>query len=164
MTRMNRRDYLALIGAAGAGFAIGSACKSGSDQTNRQNPAAAVTPIMKPEKPRTWSKRWLDPFPTNPPPEQTIKLIFYGLSSLTPGTQGNKSYCDVGFHSSGDSSHHHQLSVVTYDGSPGSCTSVYDSTKPPEQIAKLELKVDQPDGRFQEVSFTNRVRCSEEQS
>jgi hypothetical protein len=38
----------------------------------------------------------------------------------------------------------------------GNCTSVYNSTSPKEQIAKLELKVDKPDDAFKKVRYFQR--------
>ncbi len=150
---MNRREYLTRMAASAAGLAIGAACKSGSEQQARQAVTPIPTPITKPETPRTWSKRWSDPFPKYPP-EQTIKLIFYGLASLSPGKNGSKANCEVGFHSSGDENHRHELSIYAFDNAQlGGCIPRYDSTNPKEQIALVDLRVDHPEAKVDEVSF-----------
>ncbi len=153
MTKMNRREYLALMGAS-AGVAIGASCsRQPASNAGSSVPDAATTQATKAEAPRIWNERWPGAFPKDAdyPPSQTIKLAFYGLGSLSPGDGGT---CEVGFHNSGDEHHRHELSIFAYKLGPGgACTSIYDSTKPKEQIALIDLKVEEPDNRVAKAFF-----------
>jgi hypothetical protein len=140
------------MAASAAGLAIGAGCKNVNENQARQ--AREVLPaIAKSETPRLWKERWSGPFPKYPA-DQTIKLIFYGLASVSPRNQSGKTTCEVGFHSSGDVSHRHELSIFTFDNAQtGMCAARYDSTNPREQIAMLAMSVDEPEDKFNEVSF-----------
>lgn len=158
MAKLSRREYLTLM-SVGAGVALAASCKSGvepSKPTNTGQPSAAevASPNVgtRSEAPRIWNSRWSDPFPKQP--DQLVKLIFHGLGSFSPGSQGGKTNCEVGFHSSGDELHRHQLSIFAFTNGPGTgCTTIYNSKEAKEQIARIDLEVARPEDNFSRAYF-----------
>jgi len=117
MKKMNRRDYLKKIGA-GAGLLVASRNMDIFAQKRRRGTRRRATPVQPRPRPKIDSVSqkptlWTPPTDTWPDANyKFVKLIFMGLMGFT---HIDDSHCEVGFHSTGDSTHHHSLSIHGYD-------------------------------------------------
>lgn len=159
--KINRRDYLKGMGAAG--MLVGAA---GLGFAQECPPAQATCPdeppciVPEPGAPRVWKPRWCDNLPAAPQYPH-VKLIFEGLTGIARRKVGNKTVCDIGFHSRGDSPIHHHLEISAYNNAvnPDNCTHVY-TTPANEKIKKIELKVTQPRVVDQTFFYQRGRACS----
>jgi len=161
--KINRRDYLKQLGAAGV-FAGAAGLKGfAHENADPQRPCPVESPCIDPSPaPAVWEPRCCE-FPPNPRSEY-VKLIFEGLMGVARYKDGNKTRCDIGFHNKGDSPLHHHLSIRAYNNAVNddNCTAVY-KTPAATKIKKLELKVSQPKVVDQAVFYQPGQACSRQQ-
>lgn len=164
---MNRRDYLIGMGAAAGALACSGKLAA---RPNQPKPITQQRPTPKPsigtaeqpsrsEKPTTWEHRWPDPIPTYGRNE-VVKLIFYGQNGFSSRMNGRA--CDVGFHSRGDSTHRHRLSIAAYDQAYSSerCHSAYTTDPDPAShvnVERIALIVNPNDVSTRDARFKNGV-------
>src|SRR5215208_1172956 len=140
--KINRRDYLKQLGAAGmlagaAGLDVFAHETADPQQTCLSDPTCTTQ-----RAPLIWQPAWCNDLPANA--DKCVKLIFEGLTGIAPvRLAGDKVVCEVGFHNKGDAPLHHELSITAHSGITGStCTSSrnFDQRK----IDKVELVVSGP--------------------
>src|SRR5260370_7793302 len=105
MTRINRRNYLALMGSAGAGLALGAACSKPSEVAQNTSPNS---PKRSPEQPVAQSapiggvaSRSFESWPGQskaPRRCESITLIFDGLMGFFSDERQQEG--SIGFHPS----------------------------------------------------------------
>ena len=121
MTKMNRRDYLMGMGAAIGGFAtipqIEIFGQGLSPLEAHKGPRVLVPQATVSHAPQNWALPWEQPIPNVTDPRELVRLIFYGLNGFSSRIANGRVVCDVGFHSSGDGNHKHNLFVEAYGGS-----------------------------------------------
>jgi hypothetical protein len=164
--KINRRDYLRRMGAAG--MLVGTAGLQGFAreydplQTCPQEP-----PCINPDPgaPRVWEPRWCEDFPAVPR-RAYVKLIFEGLMGFAPrkveiNQNQTKIVCDIGFHDKGDSPIHHHLSVRAFNNAVTNdrCDSVY-TTPDNVKIKKIGLRVINPNVVHQAYFYQRGRACS----
>ena len=107
MSKLNRRDYLSLIGASGAGLMFGAACRNDSQQQTGQGPAPTHTPMASPDAararpapPAICSNGFKDWPPSTDAPSRcaSVTLIFDGLM----GYFYDHGQAQVAFHPAGN--------------------------------------------------------------
>ncbi len=149
--KINRRDYLKQLGAAGvlagaAGLNVFAHEKADPQRMCEENPNSA---------PLIWDPRRVEPFPRNA--NNCVTLIFEGLTGIAPRRlvreeeacgrrmERGKMVCEVGFHSKGASGIDHELEITTY-------SNVVNPSRCPEpkrfsgrEIENIELCVDDPE-------------------
>ena len=157
--KINRRDYLKGMGAAG--MLAGVTGLEGNAHVHGHTQEICPTEAMcddRPRVPRVWTPGWCRDFPANP---KYVKLIFYGLLGIAPRQPlGEPAKCQVGFHSKGDGPLHHELSIRAYSNvvDASSCTS----SRKFEQKKKIEsivLTVADPDPDVDQAYFYQRGKA-----
>lgn len=153
--KINRRDYLKRMGAAGVFAGATGLDVFAHESADPQQSCPADPTCPKPTAPLIWEPRWCDPLPSNA--DKCVKLIFEGLTGIAPRRlvrdeeecgllmKRDKVVCEVGFHSKGGSGIDHQLEISAY-------SNVVDPSKCPQpkefkqkKIEKIELCVDDPE-------------------
>ena len=138
MKKMNRREYLISMGAAGltAGTAKldvfaqhGRKPQGRSRSTQREATSTTVeqSEVVNSAMPTT----------------ESVKLVFYGLIAFWRNVD---EHCEVGFHSKASGKHQHQLMVNAFRKEPnGDCTKLLADPKLVKPGDKLDLEIIRPD-------------------
>lgn len=151
--KINRRDYLKRMGAAGV-FAGAAGLDVLAHDANPQQTCPANPTCPDQTAPLIWNPPWCNPLPAN---DKVVKLIFEGLTGIAPRSlveneercgrrmESGKVVCEVGFHSKRDSGIDHELEISAY-------SNVVDPSTPPKpkefkdrEIEKIEICVDDPE-------------------
>jgi hypothetical protein len=149
--KINRRDYLKRMGAAGMLVGVtgvdGFAHEHGyppeqcpTTQSCSQSPSSATAPLV-------WEPGWCKDLPSNP---RYVRLIFCGLTGIARNLNGQKWECDVGFHSKGDAPISHHLVIA--EGDKSSRAKRFEDRK----IETLALTVTNPDPDVDQTYFYQR--------
>lgn len=148
--KINRRDYLKQIGAAGMLASVTGL--EGLAQENEPQQCPPGTDDDPSRAPRVWDPAWYNDLPNHP----YVRVIFYGLIGIAPRRLApNKVECDVGFHRKGESPLSHQLHVAEYNGRDF-------QSKADTKIEKLALHVANP--VFDQTYFYQRgTACTRRQ-
>ncbi|HKY42412.1 MAG TPA: twin-arginine translocation signal domain-containing protein [Pyrinomonadaceae bacterium] len=140
--KINRRDYLKGMGAAGMLAGVTGLEGLAHEYADPQRSCPADPACPRRTAPLVWEPRWCDPFPSN---TNFVKLIFEGLMGIAPVRLSNgKVGCEVGFHSEGDGPIHHELEITAYSRvvDPDNCPAP--ETFERKKIEKVSLKVIDP--------------------
>jgi hypothetical protein len=165
--KMNRRDYLKQMSAAGVIAGAAGLQAFAQQCTQGPKPCPPDPPCINPGPgaPLTWEPRWCEDFP---PCERSdyVKLIFEGLMGFARREEGGKTVCDVGFHRKGDSPLHHHLEITAYNNAINEdrCgPPVYKTPANVKQIKTLTLEVPQPKVVDQAYFYQRGQACSRQQ-
>src|SRR2546426_4777110 len=138
MKKINRREYLKGLGAAGAIATAGIRLIGKEPDFTRESLPGSMAPtstreVIAREAPLTESDPW-PPVYDKPKRDELVTLVFGGLMGFFYNDKGRT--CDIGFHP-GDGMHKPQIQIYEIVGKD--CREIFNISPLPEEVQRITL-------------------------